>query len=404
MLAAYFIPALVFLVAGGFAALLNAVADPVWARWLSLHLLLLGGVSQLVLGAAQFFAAAFLATDPPRRRMVQAQLVVWNAGVLLVAVGRPTGSTAAISAGGLLILVGLSLFVAGLLDMKKRSLQSNRWAVLWYGTAALSLSLGALVGVRLADGPTGDYAGLFTAHLMLNLFGWMGTAIVGTLHTFFPSLTGTRLAFPKLESRTFLAWVAGVALVAIGPALDSTLAAAIGWLSLALAAAFLMVNLITSLRRRTAPSGLPVLLIATAQPFLLAALLIGFCTTLSDGVSGPLVAEAGSMMPTLILAGWVGFTVAGSLLHLLAMLARVRSGFAFAMPSPKPVRDRLVTVAAVLGVSALAASALIPSDALAAAGRILVLSAAVPVVMVLARSAATVVSPGSRPAGPEAIR
>jgi hypothetical protein len=46
-----------------------------------------GGVSQLVLGAAQFFAGAFLATDPPRRELVRVQLVTWNVGALLVAIG-----------------------------------------------------------------------------------------------------------------------------------------------------------------------------------------------------------------------------------------------------------------------------------------------------------------------------
>ncbi len=405
MLAAYFIPALVFLVAGGFAAVLNAVAGSDWARWLSLHLLLLGGVSQLVLGAAQFFAAAFLATDPPRRTLILAQLTTWNAGVLLIAVGRPTDFTAAIPVGGLLILVGLTLFVVGLLDMRKRSLQSNPWAVLWYGTAALSLAFGALVGVRLAEGPSGDYASLLYAHLILNLVGWLGTAIVGTLHTFFPSLTGTRLAFPRLERLTFLAWVTGVALVAIGSAFGSALPAALGWLSLVLAAALLMVNLATSLYRRTTRPGLPVRLVATAQPFLFVAVSIGFITTLSGGSSGPFEGAAASLMSTLVLAGWIGLTVAGSLLHLLAMLARVRSGFAFAMPSPEPARDRLVTVAATLGVSALAASVLVPSDVLVAAGRLLMLSAAVPVVIVLARCAATVISPGlPRSADPEAIR
>ena len=46
------------------------------------------------------------------------------------------------------------------------------------------------------------------------------------------------------------------------------------------------------------------------------------------------------------LAGWIGLTVAGALLHLLAVLARVRN-LAVAMPAARPVRDRaLVTVAA----------------------------------------------------------
>ena len=232
MLTAFFIPALVLLVAGAATAAVNAVAGPVWARWLSLHLILLGGVSQLVLGAAQFFAAAFLATDPPPRKLILAQLVTWNLGVLMIAIGRPTGTTGLVSTGGLLILAGLMLFAAGLRDMKRRSLQSNSWAVRWYGAAALWLGIGALVGVLLAEGRTGDYNNLLAAHYVLNLAGWLGTAIVGTLHTFFPSLTGTRLAFPRLEGRTFIAWVGGVSFLALGFATDYAWLAALGWLSL----------------------------------------------------------------------------------------------------------------------------------------------------------------------------
>ena len=50
-----------------------------------------------------------------------------------------------------------------------------------------------------------------------------------------------------------------------------------------------------------------------------------------------------------MLAGWVALTVAGSLLHLLAVLARVRH-FAVKMPAPRAARDRIVTALAVLAV------------------------------------------------------
>jgi nitrite reductase (NO-forming) len=400
MLAAFFIPALAFLVAGGLAAVLNLTADPPWARWLSLHLLLLGGVSQLVLGSAQFFAAAFLATDPPRRVLIAGQLAAWNTGVLLIAIGRPAGMTALVTIGSSAILAGLVLFVAGLLDMKRRSLQSNPWAVIWYGSAAVSLACGALAGVLLAEGRTGDYAGLLSAHLILNLAGWLGGAIVGTLHTFYASLTGTRLAFPALERSTFFAWFAGVALIAAGTALDSNPAAALGWSSLALAAGLLSANLLMSFRRRVAPPGLPVRLVTVAQPFLPVALAVALISTLSDGTLAPFTGESESLVAVLALAGWIGLTVAGSLLHLLAMLARVRSGFAFQMPSPRPVADTLVTAAAALGVAAMAAGVLASSSGLTLAGRLLLLAAAVPVVALLLQSALKVIKPAKRAGGP----
>lgn len=70
LLAAFFTAGIACLVAGGAVALADALADWPAGRWLALHLLLVGGVSQLVLGAGQFFAGAFLATDPPPRWLI----------------------------------------------------------------------------------------------------------------------------------------------------------------------------------------------------------------------------------------------------------------------------------------------------------------------------------------------
>ena len=159
-----------------------------------------------------------------------------------------------------------------------------------------------------------------------------------------------------------------------------------------------------SLRSRTAAPGLPLRLITLAQPFLLASALLGLVATLGGNALASLEGSVGSAMATLFLAGWIGLTVAASLLHLLAMLARVRSGFAVAMPAPQPVQDRVVAGTAAIGVLALALSALLSTDTLATAGRLLVLLAAAAVAARLARSAVVVVKPGRAPAGPGAIR
>jgi hypothetical protein len=60
-------------------------------------------------------------------------------------------------------------------------------------------------------------------------------------------------------------------------------------------------------------------------------------------------------LAALLLAGWIGLTVAGALLHLLATLARVRD-FRRRMPAPAPARDAALVGAAGIGVLALATS------------------------------------------------
>lgn len=70
-----------------------------------------------------FFVCASLATSPPSHRLVCAQLVAWNGGTVLVAVGVSALITPLLDAGGMLIAIGLVPFAGGLRGMQRRSLQ-----------------------------------------------------------------------------------------------------------------------------------------------------------------------------------------------------------------------------------------------------------------------------------------
>jgi nitrite reductase (NO-forming) len=120
MLTAFFAAALTMLAAAGLSAIVfAATGDQRW-HWLALHLALLGGVSQLILGAAQFFVCAFLATTPPSRRFVALQLAVWNTGTTLVAVGVPAAANALVDAGAVLIATGIALLAVSMGAMPGR--------------------------------------------------------------------------------------------------------------------------------------------------------------------------------------------------------------------------------------------------------------------------------------------
>jgi len=355
LVAVFFAVAMLMLIAAAAAGVADALTGLSWLHWLALHLALLGGVSQLILGAGQFFVCAYLATDPPARRLVRAQLVTWNAGTALVAVGVPTGVSGLADAGVALVCAGLVLFVQALRGMQRKSLQRAPWAARWYMTCAACLALGALVGALLARGTPWSHGSLLGAHLALNIGGWLGMAIVGTLHTFFPSLTQTRLRHAWLQAPTFWLWLLGVALLAAGAAGGSQAVVALGWLGLALAACGLSINLVASLRSADATLTLPARLIALAQCFLVAGLVVAFAATLRDGFGAAFVGNARGALASLLIAGWIGLTVTGALLHLFAVVGRVRH-FAPAMPTPRPLRDRALSVAAALAVAALALS------------------------------------------------
>jgi nitrite reductase (NO-forming) len=365
LLRAFFAAGLLAIAAAATAGVMFAASGRGWLHWLALHLLFLGGVSQLVLGAGQFFTCAFLATDPPPRTLVAGQLAVWNAGTILVAVGVPTGSTALVEAGAALIGAGLVLFAWALAWMKRRSLQRAPWALRWYQASAACLGVGALLGVLMATATPWAHGSLLGAHLAFNLAGWLGTAIVGTLHTFFPSLTQTRLARPRLQAPTYLLWLAGVVALAGGMAFGLAAVCVMGWAALGLAACLLAVNLASCLRAAPVAVALPARLLATAHVFLLAGLLFALATSAVHGLGAPFSGRTRAALATLLLAGWVGLTVTGSLMHLLAILGRIRS-FAQPMPAATPGRDRALSLVAALAVAALSVAQATGTSVLAA--------------------------------------
>lgn len=206
---------------------------------------------------------------------------------------------------------------------------------------------------RRATGAGWTTGSLLGAHLALNLGGWLGSTIVGTLHTFFPSLTQTRLRFAALERPTFACWTAGVALLAVGFAVPAGALVVAGWAALTAAAGLLSANLVASLRAAPSAPGLSARLLAIAPGCLLVALAVALACALAGDPTAGLVGAARAGVATLLLAGWLGLTVAGSLLHLLALIARVRD-LTRPLPGPRPGRDRALCAAAVVGVGALA--------------------------------------------------
>ena len=194
--------------------------------------------------------------------------------------------------------------------------------------------------------------------MALNLGGWFGCAIVGTLHTFYPSLTSTQLRYPRLQGFTFIAWTAGVTALA--------LATAGRWHRLRSWAGSCSRRPLRSCWPACAAplnrSHFPALTVGVAQPFLLAALVLAAFVALSRGPGQALSGSVRASFGTLLVVGWIGLTVVGSLLHLLAVLIRVRGGFSARMPVPRPRFDSSVAVLAVAGVAGLALSQAVGLD------------------------------------------
>lgn len=348
----FFLCGILFALAGAGLAIANSVDPWPWGRWLALHLLFIGGVSQLILGASQFFAGAFLATDPPPRRLIRAQVVCWNAGAIVLAVGVPSETRWLTEIGAALLLAGLALYFAGMRAMQRRSLNSAPWAGRWYLMASAFFVPGIVAGVAMANGSVWTHGNLLGAHMVLNLAGWFGTAIVGTLHTFYPSLTRTQLRFPRLQAPTCMAWGGGVLALALGYGFSDANLATAGWLMLGLGAALLVVNVLGAVAAARTPLSLPARLVGIGQFFLLAGVAAAAGAAIDAGPEHALVGSTRAVVATLLIAGWIGLTVVGSLLHLLALLNRVRD-MSRRMPVDHPTRDGAITAAAGIAVGGL---------------------------------------------------
>jgi len=147
--------------------------------------------------------------------------------------------------------------------------------------------------------------------------------------------------------------------LALGAAIDSGALVAAGWLGALIAATLLSVNLAASLHGAPRPLSLPARLLAAAHAFLPAGLLVAFVATVQTGTSGPFAGAARPALATLLVAGWIGLTVAGSLLHLLAVLGRVRD-LRRPMPKPHPSRDLAIVLFAASAITLTALTRLTP--------------------------------------------
>ena len=137
----------VLIIAGGLVAAINSATPFAHGSWLAAYLVLVGGVAQLVLGAAP------LALPAPLRSMWlrRAQLVLWNAGIATVAVGVFTDLSAVVVAGSVVVLAALAAFAYG--GGRGRSRADAR--VTLYRLAILLLAVSVGIGSVLAGAAPG---------------------------------------------------------------------------------------------------------------------------------------------------------------------------------------------------------------------------------------------------------
>ncbi|MFK4148913.1 multicopper oxidase domain-containing protein [Streptomyces sp. NPDC004065] len=166
--------------------------------WLLVHVLLLGAVTNAIVIWSGHFAASVLRLPEANRGAPAAlRLLCLNAGAAGVIGGMLLDRWYAVLGGGCLVAAAVTAHAVWLVRLMRRALPGRfSMTVRYYVAACTLLPVGAGLGVVMARG---DLAGdlperLRIAHETINLLGWVGLTVAGTLITLWPTMLRTKVA------------------------------------------------------------------------------------------------------------------------------------------------------------------------------------------------------------------
>ncbi|NUW35709.1 multicopper oxidase domain-containing protein [Nonomuraea sp. SMC257] len=288
-------------------------------RWLLVHVFLLGAVGTAILIWSEHFTVALLRVRTPPRRGSLTRLAALNAATVAVLAGVSAGPWP-VAAGGAGLMVGVVLWHGTVLVLLVRRALPGRFGhvIGWYVAAAGALAAGGVLGGLLSAhlGHGALHERLHAAHAEVNVFGWVGLTVLGTLFTLWPTVLRTRMSErTRRASRVGLGLaVPGLAVAVAGLAGGWRWVAFAGLVVYAAGGLAALVPLAEALRRKQPHTGASWTLAAAIVWFevALAADLVVVATRRAHEVAAAL----DSLLP-LVLVGFVAQTLLGSLLHLL---------------------------------------------------------------------------------------
>lgn len=315
------LPAVVWLFGAVFVALLQPVLPA--PRWLMVHLLLLGAVSHSILVWSRHFTEALLHA-PPRdsdRRDQSIRLALLNLGVVAVLVGVPAMWWPLTIVGAAGVTLAVVWHGWKLTRDLRRALPSRFGATVhYYVGAACFLPVGAVLGTALAKGfgdPTQERLKL--AHESVNLLGWIGLTVIGTLVTFWPTMLRTRIVegAERAARRALPVLALSVVLVAVGALVGTPQVAAAGLLGYLLGLGLMGRPFLLEARQKP-PSSFSTFSVLAGLVWLVAMLVclaVGLATTTDWAV----VAHRVDWATPFLVAGFAAQVLLGALSYLVPM-------------------------------------------------------------------------------------
>lgn len=156
--------------------------------WLPVHALLLGAATNaIVIWSGHFTTTLCRVPDPPQWHLV-AKLLLLNVSVVSALAGVACNAESLTGIGGTGVTAVAVIHGAALIAMKKSALSARfDYLVGFYLVAVAALLAGTAAGAAMAFGIARWYARLWTTHVHVLLYGWIGLTVLGTLFTLWPT-------------------------------------------------------------------------------------------------------------------------------------------------------------------------------------------------------------------------
>lgn len=303
------------------AASANVLPVP---RWLLIHLLLLGAVTHAILVWSQYFSFALLRSRATvtERRNQNLRLVLANAGATLVLIGVPVRVWT-------ITLVGSSALVVAVawhgysIALRARHAMPGMFGrtIRYYIASAALLVVGVVLGALIAGGGAPE---LVFAHAIINVLGWIGLTVAGTVVTLWPTILRTRAAeqAPSGAARALPCMASGVLGAAVGAALGWLPLIALGLLAYLAGLVIIGVSLWRA-ARQSPPKDFAALSVGCALLWWvgsITALIIGVGVAAADGSGYPSVARLIRQVVPFFAAGFAVQVLIGALSYLIPVV------------------------------------------------------------------------------------
>ncbi|OBG15630.1 copper oxidase [Mycolicibacterium celeriflavum] len=297
--------------------------------WLLIHLLGLGAAGNAILIWSRHFTDALLRRPPDPSRAGQAwRIGVFNVGAVAVVAGMIVDLWPVILAGGVAVGAVALIHAVTLIRQLRRALPSRFGdTVRYYVAAAALLSVGAGLGVAMANPalPGTSHDRFVIAHAAVNLFGFVGLSVLGTLVTLWPTMLRTRMAdgVEVAARRGLPVLVAGLGVGALGAVAGSPVLTAAGALGYLAAAGYVLMPHLDEVRRKR-PGSFATLSVFSGVVWLLGSLsyaVVAFATA----PTWPAVLDRAGPLTVAVLAGFLVQVLLGSLSYLTTIVVGGRA-------------------------------------------------------------------------------